>query len=94
MRTKAISQMDVSTILTLMMLTFITVFLIFAHSSAMAAGNSSRSRSDSSYDKRQKANVYFKKGLDYQEQGQYEKAADQYIKAIKRIKPTPRRTAI
>ena len=85
MRTKAIYQIDLSTILALMMLTFVAAFLIFIHSSAMAAGSSSssRSRSDSLYDKRQKANIYFKKGLAYQERGQYEKAANQYIKALK-----------
>ena len=85
MRTKAISQFDVSTVFTLMLLTVVAAFLIFIHSSAMAAGSSfsSRSRSDSSYDKRQNANIHFKKGLAYQEQGQYEKATNQYINAIK-----------
>ena len=85
MRIKAISHYDVSTISALMLLTLVAAFLIFVHSSAMAAGSSSSSRtqSDSAYDKRQKANGYFKKGLSYQKQGRFEKAANQYIKAIK-----------
>ena len=52
--------------------------------STMAAGSSStsRSESDASNDNRKEANRFFSIGEIYQEQGQYQKAAKQYEKAV------------
>jgi len=63
-----------------MTITAVAAALLFLDTSAIAAGSSSSSVSetDTSYDKRQRANIHFKKGESYQKQGQYKNAARQY----------------
>jgi tetratricopeptide (TPR) repeat protein len=60
------------------------IFLLVFNQSALAAGSSSKSysKSETSYEKRERANVYFNKGKTLQSQGFYKEAAEQYNKAI------------
>lgn len=85
MQTKAIFAFNPLLVNFIMALTAVAAALLFLNTSAMAAGSSSSSvsKTDTSYDKRQKADVHFKKDESYQKQGQYEKAAHQYEKAVK-----------
>lgn len=83
MQTKTISH-NPSLAFFLMTLMILAAVTILFSSLAIAAGSSSRSvsKSDSSYDQRQKANQYFKRGESYQRQGNYSRAASQYEKAV------------
>ena len=85
MKTKTVSKLN--SLIRIFPLVMLMVFAVdvCTDSSATAAGSSSRTvpKTDSAYDKRQKANVYFKKGESYQNRGQYGKAARQYEKAVK-----------
>lgn len=63
----------------------ISILMIGASSSCLAAGipGPAPTKSDSGYDKRRKANEFFKMGVYYQNIGQYKKAASQYERAVK-----------
>ena len=82
---KAFSRINPIFVLGVLMLTGMTVSLSLMSTSALAAGSPSSSVStyNTSYNKREKANIFFKKGVDYQNQGRYDQASRQYEKAVK-----------
>ena len=81
MKTKVLSRIHLVNIIKILSLLLLVAFWAM-NQNVYAAGASSKS-SESAYDKRAKANVYFEQGQRFQDVGNYKEASKKYEKSVK-----------